>query len=64
MFNWGRVYFLQQFGAMIHELIDLCGRSALLFPTEAQWYDPGRDESLPATLVRGGPRRVRSPGSD
>jgi 4-hydroxyphenylacetate 3-monooxygenase/chlorophenol-4-monooxygenase component 2 len=40
LFNWGRVYFLQQFGAMIHELIDLCGRSALMFPTEAQWNDP------------------------
>src|SRR5262249_57696843 len=40
LFNWGRVYFLQQFGAMIQELIDLCGRSALMFPTEAQWQDP------------------------
>jgi len=40
LFNWGRVYFLQQFGSMIHELIDLCGRSALMFPTEAQWQDP------------------------
>jgi aromatic ring hydroxylase len=40
LFNWGRVYFLQQFGGMIHELIDLCGRSALMFPTEAQWQDP------------------------
>jgi 4-hydroxyphenylacetate 3-monooxygenase/chlorophenol-4-monooxygenase component 2 len=40
LFNWGRVYFLQQFGGMIQELIDLCGRSALMFPTEQQWQDP------------------------
>ena len=40
LFNWGRVYFLQNFGAMVHELIDLCGRSAIMFPTEQQWQDP------------------------
>jgi 4-hydroxyphenylacetate 3-monooxygenase/chlorophenol-4-monooxygenase component 2 len=40
MFNWGRVYFLQHFGQMIDEVIDLCGRSAVIFPTEAQWNDP------------------------
>ncbi len=39
LFNWGRVFFLENFGAMIHELIDLCGRSALMFPTERQWQD-------------------------
>lgn len=40
LFNWGRVYFLQNFGFMIDELIDLCGRSALMFPTQKQWDDP------------------------
>jgi aromatic ring hydroxylase len=40
LFNWGRVYFLQQFGSMVDELIDLCGRSAVMFPTEAQWQNP------------------------
>ncbi len=40
LFNWGRVYFLQNFGAMVDELIDLCGRSAIMFPTEAQWQNP------------------------
>ena len=40
MFNWGRVYFLQYFAHMINELIDLCGRSAVMFPTEKQWQDP------------------------
>ena len=40
MFNWGRVYFLQHLGEMVDELIDLCGRSAIMFPTEKQWQDP------------------------
>ena len=40
LFNWGRVYFLQNFGAIVDELIDLCGRSAIMFPTEAQWQNP------------------------
>ena len=39
MFNWGRVYFLQNYGAMVNELIDLCGRSAIMFPTEQQWQE-------------------------
>ena len=25
---------------MVHELIDLCGRSAIMFPTEQQWQNP------------------------
>jgi 3,5,6-trichloropyridin-2-ol/2,4,6-trichlorophenol monooxygenase len=33
LFNWGRVYFLQNYGAIVNELIDLCGRSAIMFPT-------------------------------
>jgi hypothetical protein len=24
---------------MMYELLDLCGRSAMLFPTEGQWED-------------------------
>jgi 4-hydroxyphenylacetate 3-monooxygenase/chlorophenol-4-monooxygenase component 2 len=40
LFNWGRVYFLQNYGAMVNELIDLCGRSAIMFPTERQWHEP------------------------
>ena len=40
LFNWGRVYFLQNLGPMVDELIDLCGRSAIMFPTEAQWQNP------------------------
>src|SRR4029077_3170000 len=40
LFNWGRVYFLEHFGAVMHELIDLCGRAAVMFPTEQQWQDP------------------------
>ena len=40
LFNWGRVYFLQNLGPMVDELIDLCGRSAIMFPTEKQWENP------------------------
>jgi 3,5,6-trichloropyridin-2-ol/2,4,6-trichlorophenol monooxygenase len=40
LFNWGRVYFLQNLGPMVDELIDLCGRSAIMFPTEQQWHHP------------------------
>jgi 4-hydroxyphenylacetate 3-monooxygenase/chlorophenol-4-monooxygenase component 2 len=40
LFNWGRVYFLQHLGEMVDELIDLCGRSAIMFPTEKQWQNP------------------------
>ena len=40
LFNWGRVYFLQNYAAMVNELIDLCGRSAIMFPTEQQWREP------------------------
>jgi aromatic ring hydroxylase len=36
LFNWGRVYFLENYGAMVNELIDLCGRSAIMSPTERQ----------------------------
>src|SRR5262245_13617555 len=30
LFNWGRVYFLQHLGEMVNELLDLCGRSAIM----------------------------------
>jgi 4-hydroxyphenylacetate 3-monooxygenase/chlorophenol-4-monooxygenase component 2 len=40
MFNFGRAYFLEHFSSMIYELLDLCGRSAIIFPTEEQWRDP------------------------
>src|SRR5690242_9964303 len=40
LFNWGRVYFLQNYATIVNELIDLCGRSAIMFPTEGQWRDP------------------------
>jgi 4-hydroxyphenylacetate 3-monooxygenase/chlorophenol-4-monooxygenase component 2 len=39
MFNFGRAYFLEHFSAMIYELLDLCGRGAIIFPTEGQWQD-------------------------
>jgi 4-hydroxyphenylacetate 3-monooxygenase/chlorophenol-4-monooxygenase component 2 len=46
LFNWGRVYFLENYAAMVNELIDLCGRSAIMFPTERQWRDPAMHEWL------------------
>jgi 4-hydroxyphenylacetate 3-monooxygenase/chlorophenol-4-monooxygenase component 2 len=39
IYDFGRAFYLEHFSAMIHELLDLCGRSALLFPTEGQWQD-------------------------
>ena len=39
IYDFGRAYYLEHFSALIHELLDLCGRSALLFATEAQWQD-------------------------
>jgi 3,5,6-trichloropyridin-2-ol/2,4,6-trichlorophenol monooxygenase len=39
IYDFGRAYYLEHFSAMIYELVDLCGRSALIFPTEAQWKD-------------------------
>lgn len=35
--NFGRVYYLENIASIVHELVDLCGRSALVFPTEKQW---------------------------
>jgi aromatic ring hydroxylase len=39
IYDFGRAYYLEHFPSMIYELIDLCGRSALLFPTQRQWED-------------------------
>ncbi|BCZ81307.1 4-hydroxyphenylacetate 3-hydroxylase family protein [Paraburkholderia terrae] len=39
IYDFGRAYYLENFSTMIYELVDLCGRSALIFPTEAQWKD-------------------------
>ncbi len=33
IYDFGRAYYLEHFSEMIYELLDLCGRSALLFPT-------------------------------
>jgi aromatic ring hydroxylase len=39
IYDFGRAYYLEHFSSMMYELLDLCGRSALLFPTEGQWQD-------------------------
>lgn len=39
--DFGRAYFVKNLPEMVHELIDLCGRSALLYPSEGQWADEG-----------------------
>jgi 4-hydroxyphenylacetate 3-monooxygenase/chlorophenol-4-monooxygenase component 2 len=39
IYDFGRAYYLEHFSSMVYELLDLCGRSALLFPTEGQWQD-------------------------
>lgn len=39
IYDFGRAYYLEHFSSMIYELLDLCGRSALLFPSEGQWND-------------------------
>jgi 4-hydroxyphenylacetate 3-monooxygenase/chlorophenol-4-monooxygenase component 2 len=39
IYDFGRAYYLEHFPSMIYELFDLCGRSALIFPTEGQWQD-------------------------
>ncbi len=39
LFNFGRAYFLQNIAIVTAELIDLCGRAAIIFPSEDQWRD-------------------------
>ena len=40
IYDFGRALYLENFSAMIYELVDLSGRSALLFASEDQWQDP------------------------
>jgi aromatic ring hydroxylase len=37
--DFGRAFYLENLPRLTHELLDLCGRSAIIFPTEAQWED-------------------------
>jgi len=39
IYDFGRALYLENFSQMIYELVDLSGRSALLFATEDQWED-------------------------
>jgi aromatic ring hydroxylase len=47
----GRAYFLEHYPAMIHELLDLCGRVALLYPSEGQWADEGLRKWMEPTVT-------------
>jgi 4-hydroxyphenylacetate 3-monooxygenase len=38
--DWGRAYYLENLPAMRHELLDLCGRAGIIFPTQEQWDQP------------------------
>jgi 3,5,6-trichloropyridin-2-ol/2,4,6-trichlorophenol monooxygenase len=40
MYDFARSYYLEKFSEMRDEVVDLCGRAALLFPTEEQWNTP------------------------
>lgn len=37
--DFGRAYHIENLPLMRHELIDLCGRASMIFPTEEQWQD-------------------------
>ena len=37
IYDFGRAFYLEHFSSMIYELLDLCSRSALMFPTAGQW---------------------------
>ena len=39
IYDFGRALYLENFSEMIYELVDLSGRSALIFATEDQWQD-------------------------
>jgi 3,5,6-trichloropyridin-2-ol/2,4,6-trichlorophenol monooxygenase len=39
IYDFGRAHYLEHFSSMMYELLDLCGRSAVMFPTEGQWQD-------------------------
>jgi len=40
LFDFGRAHYIEHVPRMVNELIDLAGRSALIFPTEKQWNQP------------------------
>ncbi|MGW1810517.1 4-hydroxyphenylacetate 3-hydroxylase family protein [Streptomyces sp. NPDC002078] len=40
MFDFGRAYYIEHITDLTHELIDLSGRAALIYPTEGQWERP------------------------
>jgi 4-hydroxyphenylacetate 3-monooxygenase/chlorophenol-4-monooxygenase component 2 len=39
LYDFGRALYLEHFSDMIYELVDLSGRSALIFASEDQWND-------------------------
>jgi 4-hydroxyphenylacetate 3-monooxygenase/chlorophenol-4-monooxygenase component 2 len=39
IYDFGRALYLEHFSQMIYELVDLSGRSALIFASEDQWND-------------------------
>ncbi|MGE0220814.1 4-hydroxyphenylacetate 3-hydroxylase family protein [Mycolicibacterium sp.] len=40
LFDFGRIHYLEHISRMVNELIDLSGRSSLIFPSEGQWQNP------------------------
>jgi aromatic ring hydroxylase len=40
LFDFGRAHYIEHVPRLVSELIDLAGRSALIFPTEKQWNQP------------------------
>lgn len=40
LFDFGRAHYLEHVPRMVNEVVDLAGRSALIFPTEKQWERP------------------------
>ena len=40
LFDFGRAFYLENVPRMVNELVDLAGRSSLIFPTEGQWNQP------------------------
>lgn len=40
LFDFGRAHYLENIAEMVNELVDLAGRSSLIFPSEGQWQEP------------------------
>jgi aromatic ring hydroxylase len=40
LFDFGRAHYLEHIADMVNELVDLAGRSSLIFPSEGQWQAP------------------------